>query len=235
MRFFLLFTFFFQINSFSQIDSVEVNYKVIIGNDDLMAKDKVMTKTLELAIEGSVFLEFKLFANKKESYFLINSSLENQSNSIVYAKIHSGFTSDLYSDDKNGFVYENHNDVLGEYVLKKKLQVLDWTLTNETKNIGGLKCYKATADEIVINPVGKFYYPITAWYSPEIPISKGPLLIGGLPGLIIELSRRNVVFGLKSFEINPIKIIPLKKPKFNKVKTIEEVNKMKYEFINGKE
>ena len=32
---------------------------------------------------------------------------------------------------------------------------------------------------------------MTAWFTPEIPVSTGPAMYGGLPGLILEISDGN--------------------------------------------
>lgn len=230
----ILFLLFFTLSN-SQIDSVTVKYSVVIGNDELMSRDKTTNAVLERAIEGSKYLEFNLSINKTESSFYLSEQLDNSNNSINYAKIHCGYTSEIYSNLKTGYNYQSYNDVLGVYVVKKESKKYEWNLTNETKFIDGFQCYKATADDVIINPAGKFSFPITAWFTPKIPISCGPLNIGGLPGLILELSKRNITFGIKSIEINPKESFVIKKPKYDKVKSIEEINKMKEEFLNNKD
>lgn len=234
LSFSILFLFIFTLCN-SQIDSVIVKYSVVIGNDELMSKDKITNAVLERAIEGSKYLEFNLLINKTESSFSLSEILDNSNNSLNYARIHCGYTSEMYSNMKSGYEYQSYNDVLGVYVVKKEIKKYDWILTNETKSIDGFLCYKATTDDVIINPAGKFSFPITAWFTPKIPISSGPLNIGGLPGLILELSKRNITFGIKSIQINPKDSFSIKKPKFDKVKSIEEVNKMKEEFLNNKD
>lgn len=219
----------------SQIDSLIVKYGVTIGNDELMSTDKTTKNILERAIEGSKYLEFNLLINKIESSFSLSEILDNSNNSLNYAKIHCGYISEMYSNMKSGYDYQSYNDVLGVYVVKKEIKKYDWILTNETKYIDGFLCYKATADDVIVNPAGRFSFPITAWFTPKIPISSGPLNIGGLPGLILELSKRNITFGIKSIEINPQKNFSIRKPKFDKIKSIEEVTRMKEEFLNNKE
>ena len=54
-----------------------------------------------------------------------------------------------------------------------------WTLTDEHKDVLGYSCQKATA-----RFRGRDY---TAWVATDIPISNGPWLLGGAPGLILEL------------------------------------------------
>ena len=137
--------------------------------------------------------------------------------------------------EKNKHYYETHNDVLGSYTVKKKLKKLDWKLTKETKTIEGILCYKATADEVLVNKYGEFKYPLIAWYAPSIPVNIGPLGISGLPGLILEYSRRNVVFGAIKISINPKTKPIINKPKFENLKSEEEVQKLIDDFMNDKD
>jgi GLPGLI family protein len=64
----------------------------------------------------------------------------------------------------------------------------DWKLENETREILGYLCNKATAKYR-----GRKY---TAWYCKEIPINNGPYIFQNLPGLILEIedSKENFHF-----------------------------------------
>ncbi len=54
---------------------------------------------------------------------------------------------------------------------------IQWDLSNEEKTISGMKCKKATARD---------KYPmLTVWYTKELPISNGPSIYQGLPGLVV--------------------------------------------------
>ena len=54
---------------------------------------------------------------------------------------------------------------------------IEWDLTNETKEINGLNCYKAIAKDRDLM--------LTAYYTKEIPVSSGPSIFQGLPGLVV--------------------------------------------------
>ena len=99
-----------------------------------------------------------------------------------------------------------------EFLIVEPLEKLDWKLVNETKKIGDYSCYKA---EVVVpvtekqkqaykdflkkqeNKISLFAMEepkdkvVTAWYTPEIPVSLGPLNYSGLPGLILEINEGN--------------------------------------------
>lgn len=72
-----------------------------------------------------------------------------------------------------------------------------WSISNISDTISGLYCQQAT-----IRYGGRDY---TAWYAPEIPISDGPYVFNGLPGLIVKItdSRGWYSFQLKSFDQKP--------------------------------
>ena len=65
-----------------------------------------------------------------------------------------------------------------------KLSVVDnmspisWKLSKNTKKIQNIQCFSAQAEYR-----GRVW---TAWYAPSIPISSGPWLLYGLPGMILE-------------------------------------------------
>ena len=84
-------------------------------------------------------------------------------------------------------VMKNYNDtttlfrgyILGFYYYQEPMHQMVWTLGDETKEILGYECSKATC-----RWRGRDW---TAWYS-ELPYSDGPWIFGGLPGLIMELT-----------------------------------------------
>lgn len=80
------------------------------------------------------------------------------------------------------------------YAVEEKIPSIDWTITQETKQIQGMACQKATC-----RFRGRDY---EAWFCSQIPYSNGPWKLGGLPGLILEASdsRKEVVFSFVSFE-----------------------------------
>jgi GLPGLI family protein len=65
----------------------------------------------------------------------------------------------------------------------------DWSLTSETKTIGGYECRKAVGKHSK-NTVccGEKTDTVIAWFAPQIPFPFGPLGYDGLPGLILEVS-----------------------------------------------
>lgn len=54
---------------------------------------------------------------------------------------------------------------------------IEWKITNESKKINGFNCTKAVAS--------KKDYMINVWFTEDIPVSSGPSIYFGLPGLVI--------------------------------------------------
>ena len=55
---------------------------------------------------------------------------------------------------------------------------IEWVLTNEQKKIKGLNCFKAKSKS-------SDYPMLTVWYTKELPVSNGPSVYQGLPGLVV--------------------------------------------------
>jgi len=72
--------------------------------------------------------------------------------------------------------------------------LVNWKILAEQDSVAGYFCTKATT-----NYAGREY---EAWFTSEIPISDGPYVFSGLPGLVVEVydSRRHYVFTLQSFQ-----------------------------------
>jgi len=78
----------------------------------------------------------------------------------------------------NCFYYGMIDKVL--YYYKDNDYPINWQISLETANINGYKCQKA------FTKFGGRKY--TAWFTRQIPISNGPYVFGGLPGLIVSIS-----------------------------------------------
>ena len=64
-------------------------------------------------------------------------------------------------------------------------------------------------DEVVVSAEVE---TITAWYTPQIPVSHGPAEYGGLPGLILELTTGSTVMLCTKVVMNPEKRIEISAP-----------------------
>lgn len=100
-------------------------------------------------------------------------------------------------------------NAFGELFLISKPKLI-WKLYKENKKIGNYVCLKATT-EIIVNSKGRKEL-ITAWFTPKIPLSFGPLGYDGLPGLILELEIRKKIYFVKKIILNPKEEIKIEMP-----------------------
>ena len=66
----------------------------------------------------------------------------------------------------------------GSYVVKDDMSPITWRMLNQSKKIQNIECFGAMTEYR-----GRVW---TAWYAPSIPVSSGPWLLYGLPGMILE-------------------------------------------------
>lgn len=123
-----------------------------------------------------------------------------------------------------------------EFLIKDSLKTIDWKLGKESKTIGSYTCFKATAetevtersisthadDEEIEEESEKKIVTITAWYTPQIPVSQGPDQYWGLPGLIMEVNNGTTVILCSQVVLNPKEKVSIEEPKTGEVVTREE-------------
>lgn len=98
--------------------------------------------------------------------------------------------------------------MMGTYTYKDQLHPQSWQLGPERKDILGYTCQRATTTFR-----GRKY---TAWVATDIPLSNGPWLLGGLPGLILEAYDSNKEYHFVATSISrPQGGIPIVKYKDN--------------------
>lgn len=66
------------------------------------------------------------------------------------------------------------------FYYEQTIDLFNWKIEAETKDIKGYKCQKATTYF-----KGRDYI---AWFTTEVPVSEGPYKFNGLPGLILEIA-----------------------------------------------
>ena len=92
----------------------------------------------------------------------------------------SGFEHNFYIIKRRGQMPEKVIQNLKDLFILKISDSLEWKINDETKKIGDFICQKAT-----LNYGGRNW---TAWFTAKIPVSDGPYIFSGLPGLIIDIS-----------------------------------------------
>ena len=105
-------------------------------------------------------------------------------------------------------------------IAKPKTITSAWS-NNEKKNI-----VNDSIQNSEINQNYKEFTTVTAWYTPQIPVTHGPAEYGGLPGLILEISTENSVILCTKVVMNPEKKIEILEPSKG-----ELVSKIEFENI----
>ena len=216
-------TFFSFFSFFGQIQNGKIEYNVNIEMLEGLNEGGALKRQYTEAVENAKYLSFTLLFDKENALFSINEGLGVENTDLFMTKLTAGYINEVYQ--KKEFSLSEVGKVFGNYLLKKEA-IKDWELVNETKEIEGFLCYKATSTKVVVNPKGTFKFPIIAWYCPKIPLSFGPNGYGNLPGLILELQVRNVVYGVKKIDLN------LEKPPIlKKIKDYKIINQEEYDEI----
>ena len=134
-----------------------------------------------------------------------------------------------------------------QFLISDSLPTLEWTLGTETKQIGQYLCMKATATKIVDEfdwrsmrrkPRTKDttatsvsqdieipkQIEVTAWYTPQIPVSHGPNDFWGLPGLILEVNTDKTIILCSKIIMNPQEKVQIKAPEKGEIVSRKEYN-----------
>lgn len=119
------------------------------------------------------------------------------------------------------------------YKMVDKLPKITWELENKPSKVMGYDVLSAvTRDSFLFgNPL------VRVWFAPELPISNGPFLLGGLPGMILKVEMvgetSNRIIEATSIELNKSEItaIEIPKTKFKKELTLKEFEDKKEEMV----
>ena len=197
--------------SFSQNNPI-VLYRVTIQDEkNLFSNNTLLRNHFEKAITNSNLLEFKLICKDDSSKFYnISSLLDLDISQRQTLLAFSSYNGEIYQKKDSLFC---NSILLGKTIFLRKSIKLDWFLHNETKEINGFLCYKATSTNKIAYGEKVFNHPVIAWYCPTLPYNFGPNGYSGLPGLILELQVRNVVYGASKIELNTTETFKLETDK----------------------
>ena len=208
------------------------------------AQKKQVAARMKNRLEKTYVLTF----NKTESFFKEDEKLDAMSGATdSWGK--NVTQGDSYKNVKDNQLIQTQEFYGKKFLVKDKLQKIEWKMGSETKQIGNYTCFKAMAlipsDElswynfswdklrrqepqadstgVVKEPEIKMTQ-VEAWYTLQIPVSHGPSEYWGLPGLILEVSADNNTMLCSKIVINPKEVIEIKAPKRG-----EEINKEDYQ------
>ena len=115
----------------------------------------------------------------------------------------------LYSLLK-GYKYVYHAAAFVSFLPKETKKMMDINIIGTQNIVNACLDNKIEKlDEVVVTAEVE---TITAWYTPQIPVSHGPAEYGGLPGLILELTNDRTVMLCTKVVMNPEKRIEISEP-----------------------
>jgi len=216
------------------------------------AQKKQIQERLKNRLEKTYILTF----NREEAVFKEDEKLDAISGATdSWGK---NFTpGDQYKNIKTNSLLQQQEFYGKQFLIKDDLLAIDWQIGKETKQIGNYLCFKATAtiptddltwydfswnklrrteEQAKDTITGEIIEPkvemseVVAWYSPQIPLSQGPLEYWGLPGLILEISVDNTTMLCSKIVMNPDEKSKIEAPDKGK-----EITKKEYqETVAGK-
>jgi len=194
-------------------------------------------KQIAARLKNRLEKEFVLVFNKQESVFTEEEQLDAISGATdSWGKNFAA--GENYKNVKTNAQIQQQEFYGKKFLVKDKLQKIDWTLGKESKQIGNYLCFKATsfiptddllwysfswsrmrstdnqdAEDEENNEPEVDVTQIEAWYTPQIPVGHGPSEYWGLPGLILEVSAGGTTMLCSKIVINPVETIEIEAPK----------------------
>ncbi|RXG29174.1 GLPGLI family protein [Leeuwenhoekiella marinoflava] len=213
--------------SFAQINTGEIYYQVSIDIEknikeidkkDLSPMVKMMMRD---TYKNTKPVELILYFDKKYSLSRAVLDLDKPDEGVKILEIVSGVKYEVYTSQSPHQILKSGGS-LGNVLVEETLP--QWTLLDETKNIGIYTAYQAQGYKMVEGSKGIVKRDFIAWYTPEIPVQYGPYLYSGLPGLILEVQvGEDLVFKATDITINGDEAVEINIPKY-KIITQEEAN-----------
>lgn len=217
-KIFLLFTL-IPFLGFSQIQSGKILYKVsmdqtivdsVLSTVEMPELKTYLKQAFEKNSKTVPYITYELDFNKNESLFYSHKSMGSDGGLDLEKTIKNIGPGKYYLNLKEGISLHEYEYVSTPFLVRFNYEDLDWKITQETKMINGYQCYKAVTQH---TPDAGKEWKITAWFAPKLPFQFGPLVYGGLPGLVLELQQSYYTFTATQIDLSKKdkKIIRLKK------------------------
>ncbi|AUC84859.1 GLPGLI family protein [Polaribacter sp. ALD11] len=205
------------------------------------ARKKQITERMKSMLEKTFILTF----DKTSSIYKEDAKLEapGAGGGFRFGGLSGGGTK--YKNTKDLIALESTEFFGKNFLISDVMERPEWELGSETKKIGEYVCYKATLTKDV-NPLDLSNFRrgkdddkkkdekvdeapkqivITAWYTPQIPVSNGPGEYWGLPGLILEINEGRTTILCTEIVLNPGEKEAIEMPTKGKEITREEYTK----------
>ena len=154
----------------------------------------------------------------------------------------------IYKNTKDKKMIEDVEQFSKRFLVVEEMEQAQWEMGMETKKIGQYTCYKATLVKEDTNidwgsifsrstkkkdstntkdaEPSKKMMLITAWYTPQIPVSTGPDTYYGLPGLILEINAGRTTMLCTEVTISSKEVLEIDAPNKGKEVSREEYIKI---------
>ena len=233
---------------FQGVATYKTQRKINIQMDSTQVNTEMQERMMEM-MKKQFQKTFLLTFNKEASVYKQEEELDKPNvgmgDGIRVVAIGGGGGSDVLYKNTKEQRYAESVDTYGKiFLVKDKIEKLDWKLGSESKYIGEYQCFKATYTIMVEKPRISFgddededldkepemeERTVTAWYTPQIPVNNGPDDYQGLPGLILEVHDGQLTIICSKIVLNPEDKIEIIEPTKGK-----EVNQEAYEKIMDK-
>ncbi len=221
-------------------------YKTDIKMEFKMDSTQISNDHMDLIGQQISFMnkkEFLLSFNKSESNWKEQEKLDKPASNAGGVQIQivgmgGGADGLLYKNTKDKKTMES-TDAFGKlFLVSGELSPYEWEMTSETKQIGKYTCYKAIAKREVTHThssevngkieekTEKKMQTTIAWYTPDIPVTHGPELFWGLPGLILEVTSGNRIMICTQVVLNLEEAVAIEVPTKGKKVTQEEYDEI---------
>lgn len=170
--------------------------------------DKITQDEFVLFVEGN---RSAFYSRNARQYAETKDSLERMGIAPMemlgtLQRIQKGKAIEIYKNQPKTGEYICYADVSQTFRFEDKIPYIEWQIQNESKSILGYTCQKA---------IGQLYNrEWTVWFTMDIPVSEGPWLLSGLPGLILEANDADNIFHFTAIELgkdNTLSVEPTSK------------------------
>ncbi len=186
-----------------------IEYKISLNNReeaiDKLSKMKGSSDVLKLYENAKDITAF-LYFDKTRSFYSLEKdmTIDNGRTQRNLTRIYAGKNDAVYFA-KNDTVNLVNKDIIGTAFLVQR-PLHKWYISNESKKIGQYLCYKA----ILKNKKGK--QKTEAWFTPQIPFRYGAKEFNGLPGVVLEVSDRKLIYKAIKITLNPKEKVQVEVP-----------------------
>lgn len=209
-------------------------WKDKIMEDDMADANKkyIIENIIKTTITTLPHVELELFFTPYEAILNIENYLKNDNKLDIKNALGRTNTNGTYYSNIKENLFLHETVFFEPYLIKTPFNELEWEIHDETKEILGYTCIKATTTlEYPFND-----FPTTAWFAPELPFPFGPKEFRGLPGLILAMEFNYFYFYASAIDLD-IKSMRIKKPskgiEISRTKYFEELKEHDRAFLKS--